>query len=400
MLSPDAHHITYFARTNFRQRGRLFGIKRNDRLSHVYVIGKTGAGKSTLLQNFAQQDIENGEGLTLLDYHGDLVEDVAAHIPHHRRHDVIYFNPTEDTPYGYNPLKRVPPERRALAASGLLDVFHMQWGERAWGQRMEHMFRNVLLALLDQPEDMTLLDVLRLMRDDAFRKAIGSNVRHKPVRDFWLAEFPKYSFRYRPEAIAPIQSKVSAFLADPKLYAILTQSQTPISFRRIMDDGKILLVNLSVGRLGTDTASLLGGLLITSLGLAGLSRADTSEHLRRPHWIYADEFQNAVTESFVGLYPQLRKYKCGMLASHQYTHQLDERIRHAILGNTGTLISFRLGAHDALFIGREFEPAFEPQDFTALPNYAIYVKMMIDGAPSQPFSALTLQPCVKIRGFI
>ena len=388
MLFPPGSHITYFGCTNFRRRGRLFGIKRHDRLSHIYVIGKTGAGKSTLLRNFAHQDIENGEGLTLLDYHGQLADQVAAHIPHHRRNDVIYFNPTEDTPYGYNPLRRVAPDRRALAASGLLDVFHTQWGERAWGQRMEYIFRNVLLTLLDQPEDMTLLDVLRLLRDDAFRTRVAQNVRHKPVRDFWITEFPKY--RNRSEALAPIQSKVSAFLADPKLCTILTKPQVPLSFRRIMDEGKILLVNLSVGRLGTDTASLLGGILITALGLAALSRADTPEHTRRHHWIYADEFQNTVTRSVIGLYPQLRKFKCGLFAAHQYIHQLDEGVRHAILGNTGTLISFRLGGHDAPFIGKEFEPVFEPKDFMALPNYAVYVKMLIDGAPAKPFSAITL----------
>lgn len=389
-MQPAKHYITGLARTNARQPYRAFGVKAADRLSHIYIIGKTGAGKTTLLENIARQDIRHGEGLTLLDYHGDLAERVAQNIPEYRRDDVIYFDATAETPHGYNPLRRVSPNRQTLAASGLLDVFHLQWGERAWGQRMEHVLRNALLALLAQPEEMTLLDVLRLLRDDVFRKGIARNVSHKPVRNFWLYEFPNYSFRYRADAIAPIQSKVSAFLSDPRLYAILTKPKQPLSFRRIMDEGKILLINLSVGKLGSDSAGLLGGLLITSIGLAGLSRADSPECSRRRHWLFADEFQHVTTASFVGMFPQLRKYHLGLTVAHQYVNQIDEDVRYAILGNTGTLIAFRLGAHDAPFIAREFEPTFRPQDFMALSNFNIYLKLMIDGTPSRPFSATTL----------
>lgn len=384
--------VTLFARTNARRPYRTFGIKQSDRLAHVYVIGKTGTGKTTMLETMAMQDIQHGAGLTLVDYHGDLVARIARRIPEHRSGDFIYFNATEETPFGYNPLKRVSASRRALAASGLLDVFHLHWGERAWGQRMEHILRNALLAILAQPEEMTLLDVLRLLRDDGFRKGIAGNVSHKPVRDFWLYEFPKYSFRYRAEAIAPIQSKVSAFLADPKLYTVLTKPKEPLSFRRIMDSGKILLVNLSVGKLGSDSAGLLGGLLITSIGLAALSRADTPEHARRPHYLHADEFQHVTTGSLIGMFPQLRKFQVGMTMAHQYLHQLDEHIRHSVLGNVGTIISFRLGAHDAAFIAKDFEPTFQPIDFVRLPNHHIYLKLMVDGVPSRPFSATTRPP--------
>ena len=384
--------ITHLAHTNARQPYRRFGIFEADRLSHLYIIGKTGSGKTTLVENMAIQDAEHGEGLTLLDYHGDLAERLVTHIPEHRRNDVIYFDATTNTTYTYNPLKPVAPQYRALAASGVLDVFRMQWDERAWGQRMEHVLRNALLAMLEQPKEMTFLDVLRLLRDDAFRKGVAARVTHKPVRDFWLYEFPKYSVRYKADAIAPIQSKVSAFLADPRLYTILTTTKQPISFRRIMDEGKVLIVNLSVGKLGTDSARLLGGLTIASVALAGMSRAEVPEHKRRPHYLYADEFQYMTTASLVSAYPELRKFRVSVTASHQFIHQLDEDIRYAILGNVGTIISFRLGAHDALFLAREFEPTFHPEHFMSLPNYHILIKLMIEGTPSRPFSATTLPP--------
>lgn len=389
------NHITYLGRANCRTDHRTFGIKPADRFSHLYVIGKTGTGKTTLLENVALQDIAGGQGLTLIDYHGDLVERIAAHIPKHRSGDLIYFDATTDTPYGYNPLKPVTADRRALAASGLMEVFHMQWGEQAWGQRMEHVLRQALLALLEQPAEMTLEDLLRLLRDGSFRTEIARKVGHQPVRDFWLHEFPKHSSRYKADAIAPIQSKVAAFLADPRLCTILTRPTKRLSFRQIMDDGKILLVNLSVGKLGSDSASLLGGLLMTSIGLAGLSRADTPEHERRPHALIADEFQHMTTKSFIGLFPQLRKYKLSMTIAHQYIHQIAEDVRHAILGNVGTLVSFRLGAHDARFIAPEFQPVFTEQDLINLPNHSIYVKLMIDGTLSKPFSADTLPPRIQ-----
>ena len=384
--------ITYLAHTNARQPYRTFGIKAADRLSHVYIIGKTGSGKTTLVENMALQDIRRGEGLTLLDYHGDLADRLAAYIPEHRHGDVIYFDATSETPYGYNPLQCVSPERRAFTASGVLDVLHMQWGERAWGQRMEHVLRNALLALLEQPEEMTLSEVLRLLRDESFRKSAAANVSHEPVRNFWLYEFPKYSSRYQADAIAPIQSKISAFLADPRLHTILTSSKQLISFRDIMDAGRVLIINLSVGKLGTDSARLLGGLIVTSIALAGMSRADTPEQERRPHYLYADEFQYMTTASLVSTFPELRKFGIAVTASHQFIHQIDDDLRYAILGNVGTIISFRLGAHDAPFVALEFEPTFRAEDFMSLPNYDIFIKLMIDGTPSKPFSATTLPP--------
>jgi len=387
LSSPDP--VTFFARTLFRNQRQRFGIKRNDRLSHIYVIGKTGAGKSTLLETMMLQDISRGEGFTLLDPHGDLVERIAQAIPADRRKDMIYFDVSDpDQPYGYNPLKRVAPDKRSLAASGILEVFHKTWGERAWGQRMEHILRNALLLLLDQPE-ATLADLLRLFRDETFRKNAAKNCSNGQVRDFWLLEFPKYS-RFAAEAVAPIQSKVSAFLSDPTLCRVLTTPRQPIHIRKLMDEGKILLVNLAKGKLGEDSASLLGGLLVTTMGLAAFSRADIPEKDRRAHWLYVDEFQSFTTLSLANMLSELRKYKVGMTLAHQYLHQLDPDIRHAVLGNAATLIAFRLGAPDAAYIAREFDPKFTGTDVLTLPNFHIYLKLLIDGEPSKPFSATTL----------
>jgi hypothetical protein len=392
MALPDDNRVTYFARTCYRNIRDLFGIKQYDRLFHTYVIGKTGAGKSNLLLTLILQDIQNGEGLTVIDPHGDLVEQIAASIPAHRRDDLIWFNvPDPNQPYGYNPLKHVARHRRSLAASGLLEAFHKLWGDKAWGQRLEYILRNALLAMLDQP-NADLTDLLRLLRDDSYRKQVIENIQNKPVRDFWIYEYPKYAARYRAEAIAPIQSKISAFLADPLLRRILTEPETPLHLRRTMDEGKILLINLAKGKLGEDSSAMLGALLVTTLGLAGFSRADTDPSKRRHHWVYMDEFQNFTTLSIANMLSELRKYNVGLTMAHQYLTQLAPEVRDAVVGNAGTLISFRLGGRDAPIIAREFLPTFVAEDLVGLPNYHIYLTLMIDGAPSKPFSAITISP--------
>lgn len=392
MHSNDDDRVTYFARTCYRHIRDLFGIRRRDRLFHMYIIGKTGAGKSNLLLTLILQDIRNGEGVTVIDPHGDLVEKIVAAIPDHRRGDLIWFNvPDPAQPYGYNPLKHVAPDRRSLAASGILEAFHKLWGEKAWGQRLEYILRNALLAMLDQPgSDLT--DLLRLLRDDAYRKQVAQTIKNEQVREFWQHEYPKYAARYRAEAIAPIQSKISAFLADPILRRILTNPDKPLHLRKIMDDGKILLINLAKGRLGEDSSAMLGALLVTTLGLAGFSRADVAPSERRHHWVYMDEFQNFTTLSIANMLSELRKYNIGLTMAHQYLTQLQPEVRDAVIGNAGTLISFRLGGHDAPVIAREFLPKFSSEDLVKLPNYEIYLKLMIDGAPSKAFSANTVEP--------
>ena len=392
MRPLEDDRITYFARTLYRHVRDLFGIKRRDRLFHTYIIGKTGSGKSNLLLTLILQDVGNGEGLTVIDPHGDLVEKVAASIPDHRRDDVVYFNvPDPAQPYGYNPLKHVAPEFRSLAASGILEAFHKLWGERAWGQRLEYILRHAILAMLDQPR-ADLTDLLRLLRDDGYRKEVIANIDNKPVKDFWVHEYPTYAARYRAEAIAPIRSKIGAFLADPRLRRILTDPQQSLQLRRIMDQGKILLINLAKGKLGEDSAAMLGALLVTTLGLAGFTRADIDPVARRPHWVYMDEFQNFTTLSIANMLSELRKYNIGLTMAHQYLTQLQPEVRDAVIGNAGTLISFRLGGRDAPLIAREFLPTFGPEDLVNLPNYHIYLRLMIDGAPSKPFSAITVPP--------
>src|SRR5215813_1590688 len=389
MFGDLDNRISHFGQTNFRNERKMFGIKRADRRAHMYVIGKTGTGKSTLLETLIRQDIENGEGLALLDPHGDLIEKVLRAAPGKRKADLIYFNvPDRANALGFNPLERVAPDKRSLAAAGLLDAFKKIWSD-SWGPRLEHILRNAFLALLDQPE-ATLADVLRLLDDSAFRREVSSRVYNTQVRDFWLREYENYPLRLRAEAIAPIQNKVGAFLTDSLLNRILTQKRSDFDLRRVMDEGKILLVNLAKGKIGGDASALLGALLVTKIGLAGLSRADTPEESRRDFYLYLDEFQNFATLSMANMLSELRKYRVSMILSHQFQGQLDPQVRDAILGNTGTMISFRLGLPDAEMLAGEFYPFFSTRDLINLPNYHIYLKLMIDGVVSQPFSAETL----------
>jgi energy-coupling factor transporter ATP-binding protein EcfA2 len=399
MFTESDNPIAAFAKTNFRNQGKVFGIRQADRRAHMYLIGKTGTGKSTLLETLIGQDIEAGRGCALVDPHGDLVEKVRAGIPEHRKKDLIYFNVPDDAhPLGFNPLERVAPQKRPLAASGLLEAFKKIWAD-SWGPRLEHILRNALLALFDQPQ-ATLADVLRLLDDAAFRRSAMEKVPNPQVRDFWLREYASYPVRFRAEAIAPIQNKVGAFLADPRLRRILTQPHSAFDLREIMDSGKILLVNLAKGKIGEDTASLLGALLVTRIGLAALGRAEVQETERRDFFVYLDEFQTFTTLSLANMLSELRKYHVGMVLAHQYLSQLAPEIRDAILGNTGTLISFRVGMADAEILAKEFYPVFSAADLVRLPNYNIYLKLMVDGVPTEPFSAETLRPSAPDRSIL
>lgn len=393
MLSDADKRITYFARTKFRNQGKVFGIRQADRRAHMYLIGKTGTGKSTLLETLIREDLDGGQGLALLDPHGDLVEKVLAGVPEHRKDNVIYFNvPDCVRPLGFNPLERVPPQKRPLAASGLLETFKKMW-PLFWGPRTEHILRNALLALLDQPE-ATLADILRLLEDAPFRKNAAERVANAQVRHFWLKEYELYPKAFRAEAIAPLQNKVGAFLADPILNSILTQRRSAFDVRQVMDERKILLVNLAKGKIGEDTGSLLGALLLTSLSLAALSRSELSESERKDFHIYADEFQTFTTVSLATMLSELRKYHVGMVLAHQYLSQLEETVRDAVIGNAGTIIAFRLGAEEAQTLEPEFSPEFSALDLMSLPNYRIYLKLMIEGTVSRPFSAETLGDAV------
>ena len=379
--------ISYFAETNARNRFRRFGIRQADRLSHVYAIGKTGVGKSTLLEALARQDLEAGRGFCLIDPHGDLAErmrDVATV----SGRPFIYMDAAAPTqPYGYNPLRRVKEDKIPLAVSGLMDAMKKLWGD-AWGVRMEHVLRSSLYALIER-DGSTLPDILRLYSDKPFRQSVVRGIRNETVRRFWKDEFEKYPDRQRAEAVAPIQNKLGALLTDPRLYRALVNPEEPISFRRIMDTGGVLLVNLAKGRMGEDSANILGSMLVATIGLAGLSRADLPIAARHSFFLYVDEFQTFTTLAFANLMPELRKHGVGLTLAHQYLHQLDDDVRHSVLGNTGTLISFRLGPEDAAVIAQEMQPTFGSLDLLNLPNHNFYVKLMIDGMPSQPFSGRT-----------
>ncbi len=381
--------ISYFARTNFRNSGKLVGIKQSDRLSHVYVIGKTGVGKSTLLETLALQDLSAGRGFAFIDPHGDAVERVFAAVPAEEKEPVSYLNaPDGAQPFGYNPLRRVRDDKIPLAVSGLIETLKKLWPD-AWGVRMEHVLRNSLYALLER-DDATLPSILRLYADEKWRKDVTRGIRNETVRRFWRHEFEQYHFRQKADAVAPIQNKLGALLSDPTLFRILVEPKRPIRFRSLMDEGRVLLVNLSKGQLGEDSSALLGGFIASTIGLAAFSRADSQSNTRRPFFLYMDEFQSFTTLMLANMMSELRKYGIGLTLAHQYFHQLDPDIRHAVLGNAGTMISFRVGPEDASLLAKEFQPTFEVEDLLSLPNHDIYLKLMVDGTPSKAFSAETL----------
>lgn len=385
--------ITFFARTNHREPRRAFGIMQTDRRSHMFVLGKTGTGKSTLLKTMVLQDIAAGRGLALLDPHGDLTTEVLDKVPNHRRGDVIHL----DTPAGnwtFNPLSHVVAGQEALAVAELIEVFKKIWTEE-WGPRLEHVFRNVLFTLLETPGS-TLSDIQPLLTSRKYREAVASELLNTEVRDFWLTEYAAYSPAFRAVVIAPLQNKLGALLTDPRMRAIIGARQTSFDLARAMDQGSVLLVNLSRGRIGEGPAQLLGGLLAARIGLAGLARADRPQAQRRDFCLYLDEFHMFATESFCSMLSELRKYRVGLVLANQYLGQLPTTIRDAVVGNVGTMVCFRLSADDAQYVAREFSPTFEARDFICLPNYNILMRMMIGGEVSRPFSAETIPDTLSI----
>lgn len=389
--SADDSRITVLGQLNFRDVTNKFGVKRSDRRYHIYLIGQTGTGKSTLLENLIYQDIQNGEGLAVFDPHGDFLERLAKAVPQERKADLFYFNvPDPACPYGFNPLESVPPDSRPRAASQIIEAFKKIWGS-TWGPRMEHYFRNALLTLLDQPS-ATLADLSRLFHDPGFRREAIGRISNPQVLAFWYQEFRNSLPRYRNEAVAPIENKLGAFLAHPALQRVLTRAEKNLNFREIMDQGKVLLVNLAKGKLGGDVSSLLGALLVSRLDVTALSRADQPEASRRDFYLYLDEFQNFTTLSLANMLSELRKYRLNLILAHQYLAQLEPEVREAILGNVGSIICFRVGPEDARLLAKYFQPKFSDQDLMNLSNYSIYLRLMIDGAVSKPFSAETVLP--------
>ncbi len=386
--------INFFAETDFRNTRKKFGIKLDDRRRHFYVIGKTGMGKTSMIQNMAIQDIQSGKGIGFIDPHGEAAEALLDYVPSNRINDVIYINPADlDYPIAFNVMEQVDFDYRHLVAGGLMGVFKKIWPD-VWSARMEYILNNTILALLEYP-GATLLGINRMLSDADFRERVVERVTDPVIKSFWVNEFARYNERYEVEATAAIQNKVGQFISAPLVRNIIGQVKSTINMREVMDTRKILIMNLSKGKIGEDNSTLLGGLLITKLQLAAMSRVDIPEEEREDFFLYVDEFQNFATESFVSVLSEARKYRLSLILAHQYIAQMEESVRDAVFGNVGTIVAFRVGAEDAEFLEKEFQPEFTAQDLVNLAKYHIYLKLMIDGVSGRPFSAVTLPPFPK-----
>ncbi|MEK7167607.1 MAG: type IV secretion system DNA-binding domain-containing protein [Patescibacteria group bacterium] len=390
-LQDPKKEITVFAETNFRGQRKVFGIKRNDRRRHMYIIGKTGMGKTTMLENMLISDIIHGDGCCYIDPHGDTAEKVLNFIPDNRINDVIYFNPGDMSfPVSFNILEAVEEKDKHLIASGLVGVFKKQFAE-SWGPRLEYILRNAVLAMLDYPGS-TLLGIMRILVDDDYRKKVVDKIKDPVVKSFWVNEYTKWSERVLQEVISPIQNKVGQFLSNFLIRNIVGQVKSTFDMRDIIDNRKILIMNLSKGRIGEDTMQLLGSMMVTKLYLAAMSRVDIPEEDRKDFYLYVDEFQNFATDSFSDILSEARKYRLNLIMAHQFIEQLPEEVTAAVFGNVGSLVCFRVGATDAENLVKEFTPTFTEEDLVNLPSFNIYLKLMIDGISSDPFSATTLPP--------
>lgn len=388
---PAEANVAVLGRSAYRNRREKFGIRLDDRRRHVALLGKTGMGKSTLLLQLLTTDIQAGRGVALIDPHGDLADSVLAMIPKRRTNDVIWFDAGDrEHPLPFNVLACADPHERPLRASGIVSAFKKLYGE-FWGPRLEHILRNALLALLEQP-GTSLLSLLQLLSDAKHRAGVVGKLSDPMVRAFWEHEFAGLPPKLQAEAIAPIQNKVGHFVSSPLLRNIVGQAHNSLDLRRVMDEEKVLIVNLSKGRTGEDASSLLGALLVTSLQLAAMSRADTPERERKDFFLYVDEFQNYATESFATILSEARKYRLNLTVANQYLGQLDENTLHALFGNVGTLVAFQVGAKDSPLIREQLGGEVTEQDLLALPRYRAYIRLLIDGMPSRPFSMQTLPP--------
>ena len=383
------NEITPIGITNWRNNRIPFGIRDKDRLGHIYVVGKTGVGKSTLLANMAISDIQKGKGVAVIDPHGDIAQNLLDYIPKHRIKDVIYFNPADiEYPIAFNPLHAIHPDHHHLVASGMVSTFKKIWSE-SWGPRLEHMLRFTILALLEYPH-ATLLDIQPMLTDACTRKTILEYVKNSNTRAFWYNEFDKYTPAFRAEAISPIVNKVGLFASCMPLRNIVGQQTKGFRMSQVLDEKKILIVNLSKGLIGEDACTFIGSMLVTSIQLATMYRAKHEEHTRIPFYLYVDEAHSFISLSFADMLSEARKYGLSLFLAHQYIEQMHEKIRSAIFGNVGTMITFRVGSTDAEVLAKEFQPVFNESDMVNLPKYAMYIKLMIDGATSKPFSANTI----------
>jgi len=393
----DAKSITILGETNFRNVFRKFGIKIEDRRRHCYIIGKSGTGKSTLIENMAIDDVIENRGVIIVDPHGELADKILACVPNDRKEDVVVFDPADRAfPIAFNLLDKVEDDFKGMVASGFVGIFKKIFGD-SWGPRLEHILRNTVLALLDFPES-TMLDIPRMLTEKRFREKVVSFVVDPVIKEFWINEFAQYDAKFRTEAVSPILNKVGQFLSTATIRNIVGQPYSRVNIRDIMDGQKILLINLSRGKIGEDNSALLGAMMITKIQLSAMSRADVTIDQRPDCYLYVDEFQNFATESFAVILSEARKYNLNLTIANQYITQMPEIVRDAVFGNAGTIIAFRVGGTDADFLVKEFEPIFDANDLVNLDRYQIYTKLLIDGITKPAFSARTLPPVDIISG--
>lgn len=385
------NQISAFGMTNFRGNNQQFGLYRSDRGRHVYVIGQTGVGKSKLMELFALSDLFHNHGYAIIDPHGDFAINNLMFVPPSRIKDVVYFNPADTAfPMSFNPLEVTNPALKNHISSELVGVMKRMFGE-SWGPRLEYILRNTILALLDYPNS-TMLDITRMLTEKKFRNAVIEKITDPVVRAFWVNEFASWNEKFASEAIAPVLNKVGAFTANPLVRNIVGQPKSSFNLRKVMDEGKIFIANLSRGLLGEDNAATLGALLVTKIQLAAMSRADLADiDDRRPFYLYVDEFQNFATDSFAVILSEARKYGLNLTVANQYIGQMPLTVRDAVFGNVGTIISFRVSPDDANVLSRQFQPQFEPQDIMQLHNQSFIISMVIKGEKTQAFSATTLR---------
>lgn len=382
--------ISAFGLTNFRGINQQFGMLRSDRGRHVYVIGQTGAGKSGLLELFALSDIFHGQGYAIIDPHGDFAVNNMRFVPAYRMKDVVYFNPADTAfPIGFNPMEVHDPAMKNNISSEIIGVLKRMFGE-SWGPRLEYILRYTILALLDRPET-TMLDITRMLTDKKFREDTLSYCKDTVVLNFWRIEFASWNDKFQAEAVAPVLNKVGAFTANPIIRNIIGQPKSTFNIRTIMDEGKILVVNLSKGLIGEDNAGILGAFLVTKIQLAAMSRSDIPRiEDRKPFYLYVDEFQNFATDSFATILSEARKYGLNLTVANQYVSQMQDTVRDAVFGNVGTMITFRVSADDAPILAKPFAPQFLPEDLLSMHNRHFIISMVIKGEKAPAFSATTL----------
>lgn len=383
--------LTAIGRTNFRSSFVPFGIKATDRRRHIYIIGKTGMGKSTLLENMIYSDIQAGKGVAIVDPHGDLAEDVLNFVPSHRTNDVVIFDPSDrDFPVAFNMLENIDSSLNSIVCSGLVGIFKKIYAD-SWGPRLEHILRNTILSLLEYP-DTTMLGIPRILQDKDFRSKVVRKISDPIVKSFWINEFEKMDPKNRIEAISPILNKVGQFLSSPIIRNILGQPNSAIDLRFAMDHKKIVIVNLSKGKIGEDNSSLLGAMIITKFQLDAMSRANVPEKDRVDFYLYVDEFQNFATDSFATILSEARKYKLNLTMANQYIAQMPEEVRDAVFGNVGTIVSFQVGFDDADYLYKQYGEEVTATDLVSLSKYTAYSRLLIDGMPSKTFSMETMPP--------